>query len=170
MRERRKKRKVRVTITRRILTFLCIYFVLFTANYSMSTFSRYQTDGSNDASVGVAKWDVSVNQVSASNTLNIVSGDSVAQSYKIRVESDSDVTVSYNIILSNIPDEMMVSLDGGTYQTPVNNEITFTNVGIFNVTDEIREKENILYFKAPIDSDIPNTNEIDIDVKLVQVI
>ena len=64
----------------------------------------------------------------------------------------------------------MVSLDGGTYQTPVNNEITFTNVGIFNVTDEIREKENILYFKAPIDSDIPNTNEIDIDVKLVQVI
>ena len=170
MRERRKKRKVRVTITRRILTFLCIYFVLFATNYSMSTFSRYQSDGVSNASAGVAKWEVSVNQTSASNTLNIVSGDNVAQSYKIKVESNSDVTVSYNIILSNLPDEIMVSLDGGTYQTPVNNEITFTNVGIFAVSDTTKEREHILYFKAPIDSDIPSTNEIDVDVKLIQVI
>ena len=170
MKERRQKRKVRVTIARRLITFLCVYSVLFTTNYSMSTFSRYQSNSANTSSAGVAKWDVSVNQLSFTNVLGIVSGDEVAQSYRLKVESDSDVTVSYNITLSNLPDEIMVSLDGDTYQTPVDNEIVYSNVGIFNVTDQTKEKEHILYFKVPIDSDVPSTNEIDVDVTLTQVI
>lgn len=170
MKERRQRRKVRVTIARRIITFLCVYSVLFTANYSMSTFSRYQSNSSNTSSAGVAKWDVSVNQLSASNVLGIVSGDEVAQSYRLKVESESDVTVSYNITLSNLPAGIMVSLDGDTFQAPVNNEIVYTNVGIFNVSDSTKEREHILYFKVPIDSNVPSTNEIDVDVTLVQVI
>ena len=170
MKERRQRRRVRVTIARRIITFLCVYSVLFTTNYSMSTFSRYQSNSANTSSSGVAKWDVSVNQLSSTNVLGIVSGDEVAQSYRLKVESDSDVTVSYNITLSNLPDEIMVSLDGEAYQTPVDNEIVYSNVGIFNVTDQTKEKEHILYFKVPIDSDVPSTNEIDVDVTLTQVI
>ena len=170
MKERRQRRKIRVTIARRIITFLCVYSVLFTTNYSMSTFSRYQSNSANTSSAGVAKWDVSVNQLSSTNVLGIVSGDEVAQSYRLKVESDSDVTVSYNITLSNLPDEIMVSLDGDAYQTPVDNEIVYSNVGIFNVTDQTKEKEHILYFKVPIDSDVPSTNEIDVDVTLTQVI
>ena len=170
MKERRQRRRVRVTIARRIITFLCVYSVLFTTNYSMSTFSRYQSNSANTSSAGVAKWDVSVNQLSSTNVLGIVSGDEVAQSYRLKVESDSDVTVSYNITLSNLPDEIMVSLDGEAYQTPVDNEIVYSSVGIFNVTDQIKEKEHILYFKVPIDSDVPSTNEIDVDVTLTQVI
>ena len=170
MKERRQRRRVRVTIARRIITFLCVYSVLFTTNYSMSTFSRYQSNSANTSSAGVAKWDVSVNQLSSTNVLGIVSGDEVAQSYRLKVESDSDVTVSYNITLSNLPDEIMVSLDGEAYQTPVDNEIVYSNVGIFYVTDQTKEKEHILYFKVPIDSNVPSTNEIDVDVTLTQVI
>ena len=168
--DRRKRRTIRVTKARRIILFFSIYIILFTANFSMMAFSRYNINQSGNASIGIAKWDVSVNNVSPNNFLNIVSGDT-PQSYKIKVKSQSEVSTTYTIILSDVPSELEVSLDGREYKKPnANNKITYSDIGSFDINDDTTECEHTLSFKAPIDSDIPNINEISIDIKFSQVI
>ena len=90
------------------------------------------------------------------------------QSYILKVTSTSEVKAIYSIALSNLPNEVQVKLDNGTYQTPTSNVITFNNVGYINANAETRTITHTLTFNVPIDSNTISANEINIDVTFNQ--
>ena len=169
MKERRKRRFTRVTIARRILMFSLIYFILFVANFSLISFSKFSSENSGNASIDVAKWKVSVDTTGSSDTLNIIAGDT-PQSYTIKVKNKSEVAAKYTIVLSGLPDGIQVSLDGKNYKEPVNHEITYTDIGSFGINEQNVENEHTLTFRAPLDSDILGSSELNIDVNFSQII
>jgi hypothetical protein len=66
--------------------------------------------------------------------------------------------------------EVEVKLDDGTYKQPVNNKITFDDVGYINANAEqsAKTKTHYLTFNVPIDSDTILATEINLDVVFVQ--
>ena len=63
-----------------------------------------------DGDMQVAKWDVQV--AGASEAVNMVAGGA-AQSYTVTVTNNSDVSSTYAIKVSNIPEGIKVGLAGG---------------------------------------------------------
>lgn len=121
--------------------------------------------GGDDTSV--AKW--SVEAVPNTDTLNLVSGNAVGV-YTLTITSTSEVSARYSVMLSNVPDELEVKIDNGEYQTADNSgSIVFENAGTINVGNNNRTRVHNLTFNSPLDSNIPNTNEVDVDVEFVQV-
>lgn len=175
MKNRKQKRKIRVTIMKRLSIFFSIYIILFIVQLSILklngiTFSRYNSQNNKNTSMDIAKWDVSLNTISSSDTLNILAGDEVPQTYTLKIKSESEVSTKYTIILSNLPNGIEVSIDNEGYQTPQNNVITFDDVGIFNINETNTEHEHILKFKSLLDSSTTNISEINVDVQFSQII
>ncbi len=155
---------------KRIVLKLLLGYGMLCVCYSIGlTFSRYYSSGAFDSSLGVAKWRVSVDNTLSNSNLNLVCGNNT-QSYTFSVASESEVSAKYHVILSDLPNEIEVSLDGGTFQTPTNHSLTYENVGVFNVQDAQTEHEHTLTFRAPLSSTMPSVNQINMEVKFSQVI
>ena len=167
MRTRQIKRARRVAIMKKLNTFFLIYLVFFTTYFSMITLSKYTGKVTGNGAIAAAKWEVSLDTTGANSTLNLVSGNTT-QNYILKVTSTSEVAANYSVILSDLPAEIEVAIDGGTYKKPTNNKITFNNVGSFNANDSNTEHSHTLTFNAPLDSDIPSVNSVKLDVKIVQ--
>ena len=170
MKERREKRARRLLISKRIATFIFLYIILFvfflTYNITMKTFSKYASADSKDAEASIAKWEVSLDTENSNNTFNTISGDTVQ--YILKIISESEIASCYTVVLSDLPSEIQVSIDGGIFQTPTNNMITYTNLGEFDLDDEETEHTHTLAFLIPLDSNIIDINEINIDVQVSQ--
>ena len=148
--------------------FLLICLILITIYHTNDTMSKYSSMISGDSSARTAKWDVSIEPVTASNVINMVTG-SASQDYTIKVKSRSEVSSSYSIIVSNVPNDVRVSIDDGTEQTPSNNTVTFSNVGTINVGDSSNEKQHKLTFRAPLASNAVTNNQVSIQVSFTQI-
>ena len=57
-----------------------------------------------------------------------------------------------------------VSIDGVNFQTPVDNKITFENVGFINANAEQKTVSHTLSFRAPVNSEVLDDNLININV------
>ena len=167
MKARHAKITKKEAIMKKLLTFFFIYFVFFTTYFSMITLSKYTGTSTGNGPATIAKWDVSIDTSSSSDTLNVVSGGAI-QSYTLKVISKSEVGANYSIILSNVPNEIEVSIDGRTYPVPADNKIVVNNIGSFTANDTTTEHSHTLTFNAPLNSNIPSVNEINVDVEFVQ--
>ena len=160
--------KKKIVIKKKFITFLLIYLILFTSYFSVITLSKYVGTTRGAGTTAIAKWEVSVDTSdNDSNTLNLVSGNTT-QNYILKLTSTSETVATYSIILSNVPSELEVKLDDGSYMMPVDNTITYEDVGYINANASNRTVTHTLTFNAPIDSNILSTNQINIDVKFVQ--
>lgn len=159
---RRKKNALR----RKLKNFLLLYFMFFTLYFTTITLSKYigKING-NTIPVSVAKWEVALS--TTTDTLDIVSGNNT-QSYILKVTSTSEVAIDYSLIMSNLPDEIEISIDNGEYNNPTNNELVFNNIGSFDACDTNSLNEHVITFKAPLDSNIESVNEINLDVIFIQ--
>ena len=132
------------------------------------TFSKYTGIIGRSGSTTVAKWDVSIDTAdNSSDTIDVVS-DAVTGSYIVKVINKSEVSSTYSISLSNVPADLEVSLDGGTYQTPINNVVTFNNAGTFVANDAVDTHTHVLTFNDPASSSNDGLYNISINVNLVQ--
>ncbi len=151
---------------KRTIIFLILTVAIFSSAYLLAKYTS-SFDGSDNAKV--AKWNVSYNTNNLSgDVLNLISGDGPT-SYTISVTSTSEVSAKYSIILSNVPSELEVKLDNGTYITPTNNRIEFSNAGSFMGADINRTFTHTLTFNAPLEADIVNTSTIGIDIDFDQI-
>ena len=151
-------------LKKKFLLFMFIYFVFFTLSLSLMTLSKFHTTVSNNSEeIAIAKWEVSLDESESSDTLNIVNGNAT-QNYIVKLTSNSDVGAYYSIILTNVPNNVRVSLDGGTATAPTSNSIAFEDVGLINVTDTQKTKQHTLTFSASVGSGSINNNQIGIDV------
>ena len=148
-----------------ILLLLCL--TLLTLSHVNNAKSKYKAETSGNSNSTVAKWDVSLAPITVGNEFNIVTGNTSVD-YSIRVLSNSEVSCRYSIIVTNIPNDIKVSLDNGAQQTPSNNSVTFNNAGSFIIGDNIEERVHKLTFSAPIESSA-NNNQINIQVAFTQI-
>lgn len=161
--------KDKVLKNKKLFTFILVYCAFFTFYFSIITFSKYVGVISGSKSTAtVAKWDVSVDTTdNASDTLELVSGN-MGNTYCLKITSLSETVAKYSIVLSDLPDDLEVQLDGGVVTTPEDGMITFEDVGVINANARVRTITHYLDFFAPLDSDLEGLNEINIDVTFVQ--
>ena len=162
--------KDKFIVKKKFMTFLLIYFVLFTSYFSIITLSKYVGVTNRSGTVAIAKWDVSLD--TSDNNSNIVSVTigNTNPTYVLKITSLSETKALYSIVLSDLPEDLEVKLDDGTYKQPVNNKITFDDVGYINadVEQSAKTKTHYLTFYVPIDSDTIPATEINLDVVFVQ--
>lgn len=157
--------KKRRRLKKKFVIFLTLYICIICSFFISNTLSKFKDNVIKSGNVDVAKWNVSA--VLPSETLNIVAGNG-AQNYNLSVTSTSGVASTYSVVLSNLPDNVKVSIDGVNYVTPSSNIIEFNNVGSFQANDINTTKNHILSFKT---DDLTNEiigRSVDIDVIFTQ--
>ena len=157
------KRKYR--LKKKFKVFLEIYLFLFSSCFSLATFAKYVGVISSSTSQQIAKWDVSVENDPNTN-LEVVCGN-VSQNYNLTVTSLSEVGVKYSVILSNVPSDVLVKIDDGSYVSGVNGVVTFNDVGIIYTSDSV--KNNIITFYSELGCNALTNIDVTIDVKFEQI-
>ena len=164
-------RKQKRALRRRITDFLILYFLIFTLNFTANTFSKYVGRIDGNGTMNVAKWDVSVDDEISSKSISLVSGNT-PQEYTFDVISNSEIATKYNIILTNVPNDVKVSIDGHDLKIPNNNRVEFPNAGTFNAKDLSNTNNNInthtLRFETTIDTEIQNNISINLNIVFEQ--
>lgn len=154
------------TTKKRVYLFILVYFVFLTAYLSVSTLSKYVGTAEGEGTVQIAKWEVFA-RTNSENVMNIISGNTT-DSYNIIVKSTSDVGCSYSVVVTNIPDNVTLKLDGHNPDTHVGDEAIFNNVGSFVAGSNGTEVTHVLLVSANINAVPVTENEIDIDVTFIQ--
>ena len=89
----------------------------------------------------------------------------------MNIESNCEVDLKYSVIISNLPDGVEVSYNGGTFQQQdANNTITFTDVGTILYTDAVKNQSRTLTFRGTSNAEIVDDQEVNIDVVVRQFI
>ena len=154
---------------RRIRHFLYIYALLFTLCFGVLTMAKYTGVVEETGTVSIAKWDVSVAGEDSQTLPTITIGDSTTyQVYNLNVTSESEVALTYDLKISNVPNDLIVEIDNVEYQ-PINNEIIIDDLGSFEANDAEPTKVHTMKFIVPIDSETIDAQKLDIDVVFTQV-
>lgn len=144
-----------------------VYFLLI-STVLLTTFSlaKYKSTYSTEKTARVAKWEVHVDTSNNDTDTfeTVIGNDNV--NYILEITSLSEVETSYSIEISNVPDNVEIKLDDGSYILPTNNEVTFNNVGFINADAQLEDRTitHILNFNVPIDTDTIDEQEININV------
>ena len=153
-------------INKKSIIIILFVLIIFSNSYLLAKYTSVFSGFSNSS---VAKWSVSYDtNDNDGDVLSLISGNST-KDYIIKVTSTSEVSANYSIILTNVPSEMEVKIDGGTYRLPINNTISFENVNSFGASDVNTTHTHRLIFNAPIDSNIASSTQVGINVIFNQI-
>lgn len=151
---------------KKIITFIIVFFVVLSSYYFVTTtFSKARSTVVGSGETDVAKWELLIDDHEESIDL-IPGGDSVT--YTLRLTSNSEVAGAYSIRISNLPDSVRVSLDNGSYETPSNGVIEFSDCGSFTSSVTSVINDHTLSFKAISGASNVSNRELNIDVVAVQ--
>ena len=148
---------------------IIVIAVVFAIVAISSTYAIYMSSGSTNVDVQLADWQVFVLNTEQSDDISIVSGVTTSN-YLLQVKSLSDVTVGYTVELTNLPDGVEVSIDGGSFVSEVNNAVTFNNVGTIGVNDTLKTKDHTISFRAPLGTAEVSNIGVNINVKFEQIL
>ena len=149
------------------ILFVCI-FLLISTSYAIL---KYNVDGS--STLELAEWSVSLDQNGIDNKLTVVPGIADA-TYTLKVKNLSQVDVKYDVIVSNLPSGIGISIDNDNNDNFVyesNGIVTITNVGtiLYNATN--KTNVHTLYFKGGANADeYVNSQSVIINVIVKQII
>ena len=152
------KRKVK----RKFINLLIIYLLILTPKFIINSYSKYGSIIEKKSNIGIAKWDMTINF--SNDEINLVSGNNT-NDYTLSINSLSEVGYKYYIILSNVPDTIIVEFNNLEY-TPNNHQIILesNNIGV-----GINKQDILLKFKSLIDTPDISNLKIKIDVILKQM-
>ena len=146
-----------------------IVILLFITFFVPVTYATYRRVVLGNASLGLARWSVSLNQSAVNEYLSVIPDpNGVAASYTVNITSVSDVNVVYSIVIDNLPTGVSVALDNGTYVQENNHEVVFNNVSTILYNAQNKSKSHTLSFKASSSTQYVTNTEVDIDVIVKQ--
>ena len=127
-----------------LICFGCVVAIFLLVPLSNAVYKRLATSAK---SVSASEWSVTLTQMSANNNVTLVSG-SGTQTYSLKVRSESEVNVIYDIEIGNIPAGVKIKLDQNqNYETPdQNNKIIFTDAGSIAYSSQGGEQTHVLTF------------------------
>ena len=142
-----------------VLCLLIISLAIITGTYTL-----YKSRGIGSANMTAARWNVSL--LGDNDDIELTSG-STGQDYLLTVKNESEVSVSYVIKITNLPDGVKVKLDTGSYQEEINNEVLFDDDRELLITGTT-QRNHVLTFSAPLDTEEIVNQKIKIDVEFKQ--
>lgn len=145
-----------------IIGFLLVFFV--SRAYAIL---KNKNQVSNQLSM--ASWSVQLNQNGVDDELILIP-DVLNASYTLNITGLSDVDISYAIVVSGLSSGVEVKLDSGSFQTQVNNSVTFTNAGSILYSDNNKNRTHTITFKANTNAALVNDQDVDIDVVFKQIV
>ncbi len=146
-----------------ILVYLLLTFCI------PSSLGIYKNSATSTQSISTSSWDVSLNQTNISPDVTATIGAVNGSNYILKLVNDSEVNVSYSITISNIPSNVDVMINGGSYLTPSNGTVTIPNAGTINYTGSSVEVTRTLTFRANNGASLVNNQQVTIDVDFKQV-
>jgi len=147
---------------------LCFVFVV-AIFFVIQTFAMYRDSASGEGTIPAATWSVTRSYSDPNDSLELTSG-TITDDYTLTVQSNSKVDVIYDIIISNLPEGVVVSLDDGSDLPQEEGKITIPNAGTINYNDSEKVREHTLTFKAISGATAVSEQEIDIDVEFRQAL
>ena len=149
-------------LKRKFINLIIIYLLILTPKLVINTYSKYGSIIEKQSNISIAKWDMTTNF--SNNEINLISGNNTID-YTLSINSLSEVGYKYYIMLSNVPDTIIVEFNNREY-VPNNHQITIESN---NISPGINNQDILLKFKSLIDTpDITNL-KIKIDVLLKQM-
>ena len=130
-----------------------------------SSLGIYKRVSTSSKVVDAATWDVSLNQTGINGNVQVTKGDTNGNTYTLNVVSSSEVDVTYDIIVSNIPSGVQVKLGNGSFEQE-SSTVTFTNAG--TILYGAGPNTHTLTFKANNNATLVNNHTVTIDVDFKQ--
>lgn len=130
-----------------------------------SSLGIYKRASSSSKIVDAALWDVALNQTGVNGNVQVTKGDANGNTYTLNVISNSEVDVTYDIIISNIPSGVQVKLDNRSFEQE-SSTVTITNAGI--ISYGAGSNTHTLTFKASNNATLVNNHTVNIDVDFKQ--
>lgn len=166
--------KPKKRLKKKYIVFLSLYVLSFILYYSVTSFAKYSSLITKNTNIAVAKWDVSLAGSDNSEVLPtiVIGDDQTYQDYNLTVTSSSEVGITYTVVLTNVPSDLRVTVDGNrTFSPDETNKIVMPDLGTFDAIDGNSTRTNVhtLTFIVPIDSEAFSNQVIDIDVEFSQV-
>ena len=149
---------------KKIRLFVFMYFIFLSLYFSIYTFSKYSGRVNGNGELSVAKWDISL--ASENNSISLMGGGS-SVNYNLNVTSNSDVGIDYYVTISNIPNGVILTVDGRDPIT-INGDVDLGKVGTIYANDETKTKTHVLNFKAPLGIGEVSNKDILVNVKFIQ--
>lgn len=143
-------------------------FLLISTSYAIY---KYGVNGI--SSVGLAEWSVSLDQNGIDNNLTVVPGIADA-TYTLKVKNLSQVDVKYDVVVSNLPSGIGVSIDSDNNENFVyesDGTATIENAGtiLYNAGD--KTNVHTLYFRGGVDADeFVNNQPVTVNVIVKQIV
>ncbi len=138
--------------------------LLLGALFISGSYALFKSSGSGQANISAATWSVSL--IGNDDDIDLTSG-STEQGYIVTVKNESEVSVTYSIKVTNLPDDVAVKLDTGQYKSEEDNEVIFEDVGELLINGT-KQRNHTLTFTAPIDAGEVSNHKIKIDVEFKQ--
>ncbi len=117
----------------------------------------------------LAEWNVTLEQNGIVNSLTIIPGMRT-DSYTLNVKSLSEVDIKYDVIISNLPSGVNVTIDNKNPDLTSANTLTFNNVGtiLYNTNDN--RNTHTLVFTATNNATFVNNQNVSINVIAKQML
>lgn len=149
-------------------TFEMIILVYLLSVFSIpSSLGLYKNTSTSSETINTADWQVALNQTGISDAVAVTAGGN-GTTWTLRVSSNSEVDTIYTIIVRNVPNDVQVKLGDGPFKNPDNNVVTFPDAGTILYTDNPKQKEHIITFKASNSAALVNNQPVTIDVDFRQ--
>ena len=134
-----------------------------------SSFSAFKSGENGDTVATLAKWNVSLEQNGIVNSLTIIPGMR-NDSYTLNVRNSSDVDIKYDVIVSNLPSGVNVTIDNKNPDLTSANTLTFNNVGtiLYNTNNNLNT--HTLVFTATNNATFVNNQNVNINVIAKQIL
>ena len=128
---------------------------------------RYRVGGT--GTLSSAKWSIALNQTGVNNHLIVIPDpNEIVANYTLNITTDSEVNITYSIVIDNLPSGTSVALDGGSFIPETNHKVTINNAGTVLYSDQNKNKTHTLTFKAGTTASYVNDQEVDVDVIIKQ--
>jgi len=134
-----------------------------------SCYALFNSFSKSYGNLALAKWNVSLIQDGEENYLSLVP-DITNASYKVNIESLSEVDVIYSIVINDLPVGVSIALDDGEFTQQSDNTIIFADVGNILYSDNDKTKSHVLTFKADDNANYLDNHVVNINVVVRQVV
>ena len=134
-----------------------------------TTYAIFKDKLSGNGSLTLATWNVELNQSNINDHLSIISSpNETVASYTVNINSISEVSIIYSIVVDNLPSGVSVSLDGVNYESGYNHKVIFSNIGTIPYDDATKTRQHTLYFKAASNATYVTDSEVNVNVEAKQ--
>ncbi len=138
----------------------------------VGVFARYQTEITGTGLLQIAKFDISVDDLESPTEFTLLKGAEVASvDYSFSVTSDSEVSVSYDVVLTlsdALPNGLSFKI-GDLEPTSEGLTYTFLNVGEFSASDGLKTNTHTLTITASVFDANVSLDSVNVKVVASQI-